>query len=528
MDKLGYALVLSLVAMGFATTLVRAQRDALEPGAAAKPAAPRLGALALSLFVGVVVFRLAGRPELGEARTRIAACLSGLSFGAAAALACGLLRARLVARRDAPQTDAIRVGAASSVVPLLASAIGAGVLTMVVARGGVAALDALPRVLSAFALGVGIVVLVGEGGGAAVLVAAACGAGATIAASSVAVRASQALVAAGIDPLALPALPLALQAQAALCTLVGAMATRVDPDEPPDAPRVRGLAVVVVTAALAAASGAHWWFGHGGFLALSAFVGALAAWLALLVGRYYDDPEHRPRRTLSRARPAARAWAGTVVGAEGGAALVAVASLAIVGAHRAAASIPGIHAGAGMLGVVVAAAVVSAAAAYLDALAIVDVGGVEARAQTLAHDVVSVTIAAYLVLATVHAPISGREILVGAIVGALVVGGYVAVGLRGAPRAAALVLVVRALFAGVAAGPGRAALITAAGAVGAMAQLAAIVLERTATAHVGPAVGDAGPIDGSIQRLRALAGACPALAAAFALAAATVVASFGG
>lgn len=537
MDKLGLVLALVLVAMGCTAALVRAhlvrahgdgRARALD--ADTRPLAPRLAVVVVSLLVGWALFRVAASAPLEGARVRVASCASAWSFGVAIALACGLVRARLVGARDASSTDALRIAAASSVVPLLASVLGTTLLTMLVARGGVASLAVLPRILPAFALGVGIVVLVGEGGGAAVLVAVAYGVGGTIAASSVAVRSASELLAVGLDPLALSALPLALQAQAALCTLVGAMATRSDPDEPPEAPRVRGLSVVVASATLAAASGAFWWGGHAGFLGLAAVVGAIAAWLALLAGRYYDDPTHRPRRMLARARavapfPSSATWAGTAVGAEGGVALVAIASLAIFGAHRSGAlvSIPG----AGILGVAVAAAVVSAASAYLDALAIVDAGAVEARAQTLAHDVVSISFAAYLLLATVHTTISGREWVVGAIVGVLVVGGYLAVGLRGAPRAAVLVLIVPALFAGVASGPGRAALVTAAWCVVAIAQLAAIVLERTATARADACAGDARPIDGSILRLRALAGACPALAATFALAAATVVASVG-
>ncbi len=404
MEKLGFVLILTLVGIGLAFALARSafalsrsergsERDGRDAGS--MPWSGDVGLVALA-----VVGALSGVALLRFAKTSGGAswALSGISLGVAVSAAAAVVRGRASASRTLETTGA------AAIVSIAASTLGATILALAVVRLGppIVVADALARVLGGYALGAAVVVLAVGRAGEPFLVAAASASATTIAASTVAFRNGASLRASGFDPLALVALPLALHAFAAIAIAIGVLAVRVDDGELPQAARLRGFAVATALTALAAIATSDWWGrppGEGAWLALSSVTGAAAAWIALWIGRYYDDPHARPQRTLARATDVrTRTMTGAVHGMEGGVALLALAALSIVLAARTG-ELLALDGGA-VLGVAVASATLVAASGYLDAAASADAGAdaYSARVPTLAQDVLAVAFIVFLLV----------------------------------------------------------------------------------------------------------------------------------
>lgn len=355
----------------------------------------------VALVVGAATLRFGGSDDV---RRRAAAALGGATIGVGGALGSLWARQRL----GAP--GSLRSAAAATVASLAIAAASAASLGAWAVRVSAASVDALARVLSGWALGaalVGVVMSIASSsapdeeadpaldaarGPDAFPVAAVAIAAATIASGAVAAQNATSLRAAALDPAALVALGPLLAVLAAASTAIGAASVRADEGEPPDAPVVRGFVVATVIGMLAAMAAGHWWArppGRGGWLALAGVTGAIGAWLVLLLGRYHDDPTHRPARALADARgmdAQARWTTGAVVGVEGFVAVVAVAAVVSLAAMYTAEhlGLEGAHAS----GVAVAIGAVIAAWGFLRAVAD---GG---HARTLAHDTLLLSLAA--------------------------------------------------------------------------------------------------------------------------------------
>jgi len=315
------------------------------------------------------------------------------------------------------------------------------------------------------------------------------------------------LRASGLDPAALIALPLVLLAFGAHATAIGVMAIRSDADEAQDASRMRGFFVASLVALAGVSTAAQWWGrppGHGAWLALAALAGSIAALMALLIGRYYDDPERRPRRAIDRAIVAggrAPALTAAAIGLEGTGALSAVAALAAFAAFRCG-ELLGLE-GGGALAIAIAGAAIVASSGYLAALSAAS----GASHGALAHDVVALGIASGLV---VHAIDGGKlaaaDIASAAALVIVLLGAFLALQLKGVQRAAALVLVLPVVFAAL---RGRHGLSLATALVSLAGLALATVFERASLTHEGD------------TRFRALAGSLPTLVAGTVACAAT-------
>ncbi|MGZ3450929.1 MAG: sodium/proton-translocating pyrophosphatase [Polyangiales bacterium] len=502
MQKLGFVLVLAtlgaLSAWALASTKRGARRDD-EGGVIARLA---IGGSSIAFAWALLRFF---RTDLAQASGRATWAIAGLAIGLAAACVAGALRARWTPREDAPADAAARLGGASAILALSVATAGLALSVAIALRLG--GPSAVPRVAAGYALGSALAALALAGSGDVFVVASAFGAATTATASAVAVRNDTFLRASGLDPAALLALPLVLLAFGAHATTIGVMAIRSDPEEPPDAARLRGFFVASLVTLAGVATAAQWWGrppGHGAWLSLAALVGGVAAFLALLLGRYYDDPEHRPHRAIVRAIAVggrARAFTATAIGLEGAAALALVAGLAAFAAYRCG-ELLGLE-GGGILAIAIAGAAVVASSGYLAALS---AASGEAHG-ALAHDVVALGIASGLV---VHAIDGGRvgaaDAASAAALSGLLIGVFLALQLQGVQRAAAVVLVLPVVFAAL---RGRHGLALATSLATGVGLVLATVFERAALTHEGD------------TRFRAIAGALPTLVAGTAACAAT-------
>lgn len=510
MDKLGFVLGLAVVASAVAWALARAHRDAR--AAAAQPSGGRF-ALAVAAVIGAAIFlRLLQSPSSPRS-ARLAFALSSAAFGVASSMLVGLVRARLVARADAPPDATVRVGGASAIVAIVGAALGLATVVAVAVRARVEV--QIGGGACAFALGGAIAALLGEGGGEAFVVAAMGGAATVTTAASVALRNDALLRAEGVDPAAVMVLPLSILLFGAIAAAIGVMAVRTDDDEESHASRVRGFAVATVVAVMSGATATQWYGGgHATWLMLPSVAGGIAAWLAMLLARYYDDPAQRPLRKLAREPDArARRFTSVLLGVEGGLALCGVAALAVVASEHAGDRI-GLE-GGGLLGVTVVASAILASSAYLAAVASAreDEGG----SQTIAHDVVVLAIASFLLArAASGGHVEGVEALIAATIGLFVVIGFSALRLLGVTRAASVVLVVPIAWAALRASQGAASsgLSLATWAAAGSGLVLATVLERASITSERPRAMQLRAIAGSLPSLVAAAAACTATASA--------------
>lgn len=493
MQKLGFVLVLAALGAVSAWALARSERDVVRSSEGGVVA--RVAISAASFVLAALILRFF-RLDLGQQSGRATWAIAGVAVGLAAACAAGALRARWTPVETATADAAARLGGASAILALSMATAGLTLSVGVALRLG--GPTAVPRVASGYALGSALAALALAGSGDVFVVASAFGAATTATASAVATRNDMLLRAAGLDPEALIALPLVLLAFGAHATTIGVMAIRSAEGEAPDASRLRGFFVASLVALAGVSTAAQWWGrppGHGAWLTLAALAGSVAAFVALLLGRYYDDPEQRPRRAIARALAEggrARSVVAAAIGVEGAVSLAVVALLASFAAWRCG-ELLGLE-GGGALAIGIAGAAVVASSGYLAALSAA--GGEPHGA--LAHDFVALGIASGLVAHAIGGGGSHADAIFASMLAATVVGVFLALQLHGERRAAAVVLVLPVVFA---AFRGRHGLALATSLATAAGLCLATVFERAALTHEGD------------TRFRAVAGALPTLVA---------------
>ena len=348
-----------------------------------------LGVAALiALIAGGLVLRF-GSPTGFELRARVAAALGGGALG----VGCGFASAWGSERLGA--SDSPGGAARATSLSLVIAGASATVVVLCVGRGAPSSLDALVRALSAWAFG-------------GVVASLAIGATDLFALAALAVSVETAAGLSARVPAAFGPLSAVL---AAIVVSVGAASMQTDPDEAPDAPSLRGFAVATAVGTIAAASVGYWW-ARGPGAAVAALAASIGGVLTLLLGRYHDDPLHRPARSLADVRgmdTTARFSTGAIVGLEGFLAVSAIAALVALAAAKA-----GEISGAAGSGSAVAIATVLGSWAFLRVLA----RGEAAR--TLAHDtlllaLVAASFAHRSTFTAVAVAVAGLGLLVAAI-----------------------------------------------------------------------------------------------------------------
>lgn len=368
-------LVLALCAMTAVAAVVLLQDEAVEqsPGSGV--------ASLLALSAGLCVLRFGG-PSSSELRGRVASVLGGGGVG----VGCALAALRFSG------SSSLRGAARAGCLSLTFAAAGASLVVLLVGRG--VGYDATARALLSFAF-------------AAALTGFAAGQSDAFAVAALAVTVQ---ILGCIPARASPALGPLLLVVAGVAVTVGALAVRADADDEPDAPWLRGFAVSAFVGTLGAATASHWWTrGVGAMIAATA--AGLGGVLTLLLGRYHDDPAHRPLRSLTEVRgmdTAARRTTGAVVGLEGFLAVAAIAALVALAAARS-----GELGGGASAGSAVAIGASLGFWAYLRALA----GSEEGR--TVAHDTLLLVLVGAALGRTTPALIGAAAAALGLLVAAI-------------------------------------------------------------------------------------------------------------